>query len=251
MTTMDVLSLDGKKTGSIDLPADLFARDVRKDLLARAIAWQQADKRAGLAYVKTRGEINRTHKKWYAQKHTGGARHGARNANIFVGGGVAFGPRGRDFSHDMPKKVRQLALKTALSAKVQSSDLIIISEAAVSSHKTKDLAAKLAKLGATKATFIVDSVDANFEKASRNLPFVKVIPTAGANVYDIMHKPKLIMTEAAVAMLVARLAGEGKAEKPAKAAKPAKVAKASQPASDEPKAAKAPAKKPAAKKSKE
>lgn len=253
---LDILSLDGKKTGSIELSADLFGREVRKDLLSRAVNYQLAAQRAGTAHTKTRGEINRTKKKMYRQKGTGGARHGARTANIFVGGGVVFGPRGRDFSHSLTKKVRQLALKTAFSAKAQEGNLIIISEAAMKSHKTKDLAANLAKMEATRATFIVDALDANFDKASRNLPFVKVLPTEGANVYDILHAPKLVLTENAVKMLEARLAdgkpAKAKVDKPAKetkakAAPKAKAAKAE--ASEKP--AKAPAKKPAAKAKKE
>jgi large subunit ribosomal protein L4 len=244
MTTIDILSLDGKKTGSLELAADLFGLEVRKDLLARAVAWQLAAQRAGLAHVKTRGEINRSHAKWFRQKGTGRARHGARTPNIFVGGGVAFGPRGRDFSHNLPKKVRQLALKTAFSSKAQSGDLIVISEAVLKSAKTKDLAKSLSALNATKATFIVDAVDAGFEKASRNLPFVKVLPTDGANVYDVMHAPKLVITENAVKLLASRLAGEAKAEKSAKAAKPIKAkaapsAETSAKAGAKPKAAKA------------
>ncbi len=239
---IDILSLDGKKTGSLELPADVFGLEVRKDLLARAVQWQLEDKRAGLAHTKTRGEINRTHAKWYRQKGTGRARHGARTANIFVGGGIVFGPRGREFGHNLNKKVRQLALKTAFSAKAVSGDLIIISEAAAANHKTKDLAAKLAKLGAAKATFIVDAIDANFERASRNLPFIKVLPTEGANVYDIMKAPKLVLTENAVKMLAARLNGE----KAPKAEKPAKKAAAPKAEKSEAKAAKAPAKKAAA-----
>src|SRR5690606_23110980 len=125
---IDILSLDGKKTGSFDLPAELFGLEVRKDLLARAVQWQLEDKRAGLAHTKTRGEINRSHAKWFRQKGTGRARHGARTPNIFVGGGVVFGPRGREFGHSLTKKVRQLALKTAFSAKASSGDLILISE---------------------------------------------------------------------------------------------------------------------------
>ncbi|MCP5405366.1 MAG: 50S ribosomal protein L4 [Pseudomonadaceae bacterium] len=248
----DILSLDGKKTGSMELSADVFGREVRKDLLARAVTWQLAAARAGLAFTKTRGEINRTKKKVYRQKGTGGARHGAKTANIFVGGGVVFGPRGREFAHNLTKKVRQLALKTAFSSKAQAGDLIILSDIATKSHKTKDLASQLEKLGASRATFIVDANDANFEKASRNLPFIKVLPTEGANVYDILRYTKLVMTENAVKMLEARLSGEGSTDaKPAKepkakAAKPAAKAKA---AEDKP-AKKAPAKKPAAKKAK-
>lgn len=227
MTNIDILSLDGKKVGSLELPADLFGREVRKDLLARAVNYQMAAQRAGTAHTKTRGEINRTKKKLYRQKGTGGARHGAKTPSLFVGGGVTFGPRGRDFSHSLTKSTRQAALKTAFSSKVASNDLIIIDEAVLKSHKTAALAAQLTKLGATRATFIVDALDANFDKATRNLPFVKVLPTEGANVYDILHFPKLVMTTNAVKMLEARLAtARSKADKPAKEAKAPKAAKA-------------------------
>ena len=236
MTTIDILSLDGKKTGSLELAADLFGLEVRKDLLARAVAYQQAAQRAGLAHVKTRGEINRSHAKWFRQKGTGRARHGARTPSLFVGGGVAFGPRGRDFAHSLTKKVRQLALRTAFSSKAQSGDLIVISEASLSGHKTKDLAKKLTVLGATKATFIVDAVDGNFEKASRNLPFVKVLPTEGANVYDILHAPKLVLTENAVKLLAARLAGEKSAKATKTTAKSAKAEAKAPKAAAKPKA---------------
>lgn len=220
----DILTLDGKKSGSVTLDASVFGVEVRADLLHRAVQWQLNGKRAGLASTLTRGEINRTKKKVYGQKKTGGARHGARSPSLFVGGGVTFGPRPRDFTSDLPKQVRNLALKTALSSKAQDKNLIIIDEAAVSSHKTKDLATKLAKLGAMNATFIVDSSDANFDKASRNLPKLKVVPTSGANVYDILRHEKLVLTSAAVALLSSRLAGKEKAAKPAKKAAAPKAA---------------------------
>lgn len=227
MMNMDILTLDGKKAGSIVLPAGVFGVDVRADLLARAVNWQMANSRAGLADTKTRGEIDRTKKKAYSQKKTGGARHGARSSNIFVGGGTAFGPKPRDFGTNLPKQVRKLALKTALASKVSAGNLIVIDEAAVAAPKTKDLAGKLEKLNALNATFIVDSFEANFDKASRNLPHVKVLPTSGANVYDILRHEKLVLTEKAVSLLVARLDGEDAevAEKPVKVAK-AKAVKA-------------------------
>lgn len=242
---MDILTLEGKKSGSVELSPAIFGLEVRVDLLQRAVTWQLDSKRAGLANTKTRGEIDRSKKKIYGQKKTGGARHGAKSPSLFVGGGVTFGPRPRDFASSLPKKVKVLAIKTALSSKAASSNLIIIDEATLKSHKTKDLCAKLSKLNALNATFIVDSVDANFDKATRNLPFVKVIPTSGANVYDILHREKLVLTSKAVEMLSARLATESKSEK----ASDAKAAKA---AAKAPVAAKAvkpatAAKKPAAK----
>jgi large subunit ribosomal protein L4 len=246
MMQVDILSLSGKKAGSLELNPGVFGVEVRTDLLARAVNWQRDRQRAGLAFTQTRGEINRSKKKIYGQKKTGGARHGAKSPSLFVGGGVVFGPRGRDFSSDLPKAVRALALKSALASKAQSQSLIVIDEASMASHKTKELAANLEKLGATNATFIVDALEANFDRASRNLPHIKVIPTGGANVLDILKREKLVLTKHAVELLTARLLTEKTATaKPAKAA-PKAAAKA------EPKAAKAaPAKKPAVKTKKE
>lgn len=245
----DIISLDGKKTGSLELPTSVFGLEVRTDLLARAVNWQLANNREWLAHTKTRGEIDRSKKKHGPQKKSGNARHGARSSNIFVGGGVVHGPRNRTTTNSLPKQVRALALKTALSSKASTSNLIVVDEAALSAPKTKQLAAQLAKLNALNATFIVDSFETNFDLASRNLPHVKVIPTAGANVYDILQRDKLVLTSKAVSMLVARLNGEESeaAEKPAKkaAAKAPKAETAAKPA-------KAPAaKKPATKKSAE
>lgn len=232
---IDVINLDGKKTGSLALDASVFGREVRADLLQRAVKWQLAKVRAGLAFTKTRGEIDRSKKKMYRQKGTGGARHGARSPSLFVGGGVVFGPRGRDFAAttNLPKQVRALALKTALSAKAAESKLIIIDEAKLSDHKTKGFAEKLAKLNLTKVTFIVDAIEPNFERASRNIPHLKVLPTEGANVYDILKGDTLVLTQNAVKMLESRLGDEAKA-----AAKASKAEKAEKPAAKKAAAAK-------------
>ncbi len=226
---LEILTLSGKKAGTLELNPGVFGVEVRTDLLARAVTWQRDSHRAGLAFTKTRGEIDRTKKKVYGQKKTGGARHGAKSPSLFVGGGVTFGPRGRDFSSSLPKAVRALALKSALASKAQSQSLIIIDEATMTSHKTKDLAASLIKLGATNATFIVDAMEPNFDRASRNLPFIKVIPTAGANVMDILKREKLVLTKHAVELLTARLLtekAEGRASKPTAAKKVAAKADA-------------------------
>ena len=228
----DVLTLGGKKAGTVALNPAVFGVEVRRDLLARAVTWQRDAQRAGLANTLTRGEVNRSKKKIYGQKKTGGARHGAKSPSLFVGGGVTFGPRGRDFSTSLPKAVRAAALRSALSSKAVSQSLIIIDEATMASCKTKELFAALEKMGALNATFIVDAMEPNFDKASRNLPHVKVVPTGGANVLDILKREKLVLTKNAVELLTARLVTEAKAEKPAKAAKAEKPAAA-------PKAAKA------------
>ena len=251
----DVFKLDGSKAGTVDLPASIFGVEVRKDLLSRAVNWQRNEKRAGTASTKHRGDLlGITTKKLYRQKGTGGARHGSKRANIFRGGGVTFGPKPRSFATDLPKKVRALALKVALSAKAERKNVVVLDEAKAKTHKTKDLNAQLAKLEAQNALFIVDALDENFDRASRNIPHVKVIPTEGANVLDVLRAEKLVVTRAAVPMLEARLnsrhAGEAseapKAEKkaPAKKAAPKKEA-----AAKKAPAKKAPAKKAAPKKS--
>jgi large subunit ribosomal protein L4 len=215
---IDILTLAGQKAGTLTLDASVFGADVRRDLLARAVNWQRDSQRAGLASTLTRGEIDRSKKKIYGQKKTGGARHGAKSPSLFVGGGVVFGPRPRDFSSSLPKAVRVAALRSALASKAQSQSLIVIDEAAPKSSKTKDLVAQLAKLGALNATFIVDAMDSNFDRASRNLPHIKVLPTMGANVLDILKREKLVLTKHAVELLTARLAKAEGAEKSAKVA---------------------------------
>lgn len=202
---LDVVSLEGKKVGSVELPTSVFGAEVRKDILLRVVNWQLAKRRAGTANTKGRSEIARTGSKFGRQKGGGTARHGSRRAPIFVGGGIVFGPKPRSFAVDLPKKVRRLGLASALSAKAQDSKVIVLDAAKTDSHKTKDLAASFAKLGVQNAVVIVDSQDRNFELATRNLPHIKVLPTEGANVYDILHADTLIVTQTAVPMLEARV----------------------------------------------
>tara|TARA_R110000868_G_scaffold262401_1_gene520852 strand:- start:16259 stop:16900 length:642 start_codon:yes stop_codon:yes gene_type:complete len=198
---LDIITLDGKKGGSVELSADIFGLEVRKDLLQRAVLWQQARWRAGTASTLGRSDVSATKKKFYRQKGTGGARHGAKSANIFRGGGVVFGPSPRSFAFDMPKKVRALALKTALSAKAKSGDIVIIDEATATSHKTSAMRAALGKLDITSALFIVDSINENFDKATRNIPHISVVPTEGVNVFNILKAKKLVLTKAALPMV--------------------------------------------------
>ena len=197
---MDVLSLEGKKVGDIELSPAVFATEVRTDLMHRAVLWQEAAQRQGSANTKGRAEIARTGAKWFRQKGTGRARHGSRRSNIFVGGGITFGPKPRSFAIDLPKKVRNLALRSALSAKAAGKTLAIVDEAVSKSHKTKDLNVQFSKLGFTKALFIVDNMDENFSKASRNLPFVKVIPTQALNVRDILAAETVVLTKNAACL---------------------------------------------------
>lgn len=237
---MDIINLDGKNVGSLDLADSVFGLAERKDLLHRVVTWQLAHARQGSANTKCRGEISRTSAKLYRQKGTGNARHGSKRSNIFVGGATQFGPKPRDFGFSLNKKIRTLALKTALSSKLARKEVVVIDKAATKTHKTKDLAAQLAKLDLQSATFIVDSYDDNFDKASRNLPHIKVMPTEGANVYDILRQDKLVLTEEAVKLLEVRLVGTSA---PAKAEEVKEKAPAKKPAAKKPAAKKTTAKK--------
>ena len=214
---LSVIKLDGKASGDVELSDAVFGiTDIRGDLLARYVNWQLAKRRAGTHKVQTRNENSRTGKKMYKQKGTGGARHGSRRAPQFVGGSRAFGPVVRDHGFDLPKKVRALALRHALSAKAKSGDLIILDQATLKEPKTAALRETFGKLGWAKALIIAGpEVDANFGLAARNIPHIDVLPNAGLNVYDILRAEKLVLTKAAVDAVHARFSGEAKAEKEA------------------------------------
>jgi len=202
----DVLTLDAKKAGSIDLDEGIFGLPERSDILHRVVVWQLAKRRAGTQMVKGRSEVSGTSKKWGRQKGSGGARHGNRKANIFRGGGKAHGARPRSYEQGLPKKVRALGLKTALSAKQALGNLIVIEDLSIKDAKTKAISEKLAKLGLGTALFVDGaSVDENFKRAVSNLPGLDVLPVQGANVYDILRRDKLVLTKAAVEGLVERL----------------------------------------------
>src|SRR3954451_21322135 len=202
---VDITTFDGGAAGSVDLSDEIFGLDPRADLLARCIRWQLAKRRAGTHAVKNRADIARTGKKLYKQKGTGNARHGSARVPQFRGGGRAFGPQVRSHEHDLPKKVRALALKHALSAKVQDAALIIVEDAKLADPKTKALKESFGKLGVTSALIIAGAeVDANFGRAARNIPNVDVLPVQGINVYDILRRDKLVLTRAAVDALEAR-----------------------------------------------
>ena len=201
-----VITLENKAAGDIDLNDAVFGLPVRKDLLSRMVNYQLAKRRAGTHKVKGRSEITATGAKMFRQKGTGRARHGDAKVSQFRGGGRAFGPTPRDHGHKLPKKVRALALKTALSAKQADGKLIILDDAAVKSPKTSELAATLTKLGLANALIVSGAeVDANFALAARNVPNIDVLPTQGANVYDILRRDTLVLTKAAVEGLEARL----------------------------------------------
>ncbi len=202
---LDITTLEGKSAGSVDLNETIFGLDPRADLLARCVRWQLAKRQAGTHATKGRSDINRTTKKLYKQKGTGNARHGAASAPQFRGGGRAFGPVVRSHAHDLPKKVRALALRHALSSKVKDSSLIIIDDVKLSEPKTKGLIERFGKMGLGSALIIGGvEIEANFQRAARNIPNIDVLPVQGINVYDILRREKLVLTKAAVDALEAR-----------------------------------------------
>jgi len=202
-----VLTLDAKSAGDIDLKDDIFGLEPRADIMQRVVVWQLAKRRAGTHKTLTRGEINRTTKKWYRQKGTGSARHGARSAPQFEGGGRAMGPVLRSHAFDLPKKVRALGLRHALSAKAKGGELIVLDDAAVKEIKTKALATRFAKLGLGSA-LIVDGpeFEKGFALSARNISGIALIETQGLNVYDILKRDKLVLTKRAVKAIEERLA---------------------------------------------
>jgi len=202
----NVIDLDNKSVGEIDLAPGVFDVPVRSDLLARAVQWQLSRRQAGTHKTKTYGEVAGSTRKIVKQKGSGGARHGGIRAPQFRGGGKAFGPVPRSHATDLPKKVRALALRTALSAKVKEGRLIILDDAKLDEGKTKILAAKFGVLGWKSALIIGGAeLDVNFTRAARNIPHIDVLPQQGANVYDILRRETLVLTKAAVAHLEERL----------------------------------------------
>ena len=202
---LTIKTLDGADAGSVDLSDEIFGLEPRADILHRVVRWQLAKRRAGTHDVKNRAEIHRTGKKMYKHKGTGSARHSSARANLFRGGGRSFGPTPRSHEHDLPKKVRALGLKHALSAKVKAGSIVVLEKASTEAAKTKSLKAQFEKLG-FKSVLVIDGaeVDKNFALAARNIPLVDVLPIQGINVYDIMRRNTLVLTKAAVDALEAR-----------------------------------------------
>jgi large subunit ribosomal protein L4 len=208
---VDVVKLDsGKSAGSVELPDDIFGIDeIRNDILQRCVTWQLAKRRAGTHKIQVRNEVSRTGKKMYRQKGTGGARHGSRRAAQFVGGAKAHGPVVRSHAFDLPKKVRALALRHALSSKAKAGALVVIEAAELKSPKTAALRASFATLGLKNALVIAGpEVDGAFRLAARNIPDVDVLPNAGLNVYDVLRRETLVLTRAAIEGITARFAPE-------------------------------------------
>ena len=201
-----VINLDNGAAGDIDLAEEVFGVEVRKDILARMVNWQLAKRRAGTHKVKTRGEISGTTRKQFRQKGTGRARQGSHRVTQFRGGATVFGPVVRDHAHKLQKKVRKLAMRSALSSKQAAGKLFILDEATMKAPKTKDLIGQLGKLGWRDVLVVGGAeLDTNFQMAASNIPHLDVLPSQGANVYDILRRDMLVLTKEAVQILEARL----------------------------------------------
>ena len=202
---LKVIKMNGASAGSIELGEDIFGLDPRIDILHRVVRWQRNKAQAGTHKVKTRSETSYSRKKIYRQKGTGGARHGDRNAPIFRKGGIYKGPNPRSHAHNLPKKVRTLGLKHALSAKAKEGALVILDKA-TASGKTAELAKQVKELG-WKRALVIDGAEVNgdFAQAARNIDGLDILPTIGANVYDILKRDTLVLTKAGVEALEARL----------------------------------------------
>jgi large subunit ribosomal protein L4 len=201
----DVQTLEAKKAGTVDLADHIFGLEPRADILHRMVQWQLAKRQAGTHKSKGRSEINRTKKKVYKQKGTGNARHGSRRPGIFIGGGKAFGPVVRSHAIDLPKRIRALALRHALSSKAKASEIIVIDKTELKDAKTKVLKEQFSKLGLENALVIDGAeVNRNFALAARGMINIDVLPVQGINVYDILRRRKLVLTKAAVEALEAR-----------------------------------------------
>ncbi|MEK1890323.1 MAG: 50S ribosomal protein L4 [Phyllobacterium sp.] len=202
---LSITTLEGKDGGKVNLSEEIFGLEPRDDILQRMVRYQLARKQQGTHKAKGRSEIARTGAKMYKQKGTGRARHHSARAPQFRGGGKAHGPVVHSHDHDLPKKVRALALRHALSAKVKASDLIIVDDLAAAEAKTKVLVSQFAKLGLENALLIGGAeIDANFRRAASNIPNIDVLPIQGINVYDILRRGKLVLSKAAVEALEER-----------------------------------------------
>ncbi|MDK4736740.1 50S ribosomal protein L4 [Rhizobium sp. CNPSo 3490] len=202
---LNVKTLEGKDAGKVSLSDEIFGLEPREDILARVIRWQLAKKQQGTHKAKGRAEVSRTGAKMYKQKGTGRARHHSARAPQFRGGGKAHGPVVRSHEHDLPKKVRALGLRHALSAKIKADDVIVIDNLVAAEAKTKALASALETLGLTNALFIGGAeLDGNFKLAAQNIPNIDVLPIQGINVYDIVRRGKLVLSKAAVEALEER-----------------------------------------------
>ena len=203
---IDVKTLDGKKGGSVELSDAVFGQEPRKDILHRMVRYQLAKRQSGTHQVQERGDVAKTTKRIGRQKGGGTARHGNGSVSQFRGGAKAHGPRSRSHAHELPKKVRKMALRHALSAKQSAGELIVVDALSVKDAKTAALRAKLEKMGVTNALIVGgNEIDTNFGRAARNIPNVDVLPSQGANVYDILRRHTLVLSKDAVTALEERL----------------------------------------------
>jgi len=201
----DVTTLDAASAGDVELSDAIFNLEPRADILHRMIRWQTLKRMAGTHHAQDRSEVTVTGKKMFKQKGTGGARHGDKSVPQWRGGGKAFGPKPRSHAIALPKKVRALALRHALSTKARAGELVVLDRAEAPECKTKALKARFEKLGLVNALFVDGSdLDDGFAKAARNIPNIDVLPIEGINVYDILRRKKLVLTKAAVDALEAR-----------------------------------------------
>src|ERR1700733_11452177 len=200
-----ILSLDNKAAGDVELNDAIFGLEPRADLIQRVVVWQLAKRRSGQHKILTRAEVDRTKKKMYKQKGTGQARHGARSAPLFVGGAKAMGPVAHSHEFDLPKKVKALGLRHALSAKAKDGSILVLDEAKSKDIKTGTLAKQFDTMKVGRALVVDGEFDKNFQLSARNLANVALLPVAGINVYDIMKSDKLVLTTAAVKAIEARL----------------------------------------------
>jgi large subunit ribosomal protein L4 len=201
----EVTTLEAAGAGTVELNDAIFNLEPRSDLLQRMVRWQTLKRMAGTHHAQDRSEVSVTGKKMYKQKGTGGARHGDKSAPQFRGGGKVFGPKPRSHAIGMPKKVRALALRHALSAKAKAGELVVLDRAASTDGKTKALRQQFEKLGLTNALFIDGAeLEPEFVRAARNIPNIDVLPVQGINVYDILRRKKLVLTKAAIEALEAR-----------------------------------------------
>ena len=202
---LNVKTLDGKSAGKVSVSEDVFGLEPRADILQRMVRYQMLKRQQGTHKTKRRSEIAGTTKKVYRQKGTGGARHGAKSAPIFRGGGKSFGPLPRSHAIDLPKKVRAMALKHALSAKIRADAVVVLDDVTSSDGKTKALTSQLSGLGLANALVVGgQQIDENFARAATNIPLIDVLPVQGINVYDILRRDTLVLTKAAVEALEER-----------------------------------------------
>ena len=205
---VSVTTLEATSAGEVDLKDEIFGLEPRADILHRMVRYQLLKRMAGTHHTQDRSEVTVTGKKMYRQKGTGGARHGDKSVPQWRGGGKAFGPKPRSHAIDLPKKVRALALRHALSSKAKAGDIVILDKATVDGGKTRELRSSLARLSLDNALFIDGAeLEIGFARAARNLPNIDVLPVQGINVYDILRRKKLVLTKAAVEALEARFAG--------------------------------------------